>query len=368
MARIPDKRNGEASDRRPLVSVVIPTFNRAALVGEAVQSALDQTYPAIEVLVVDDGSTDATESALRPYRDRIRYLPKPNGGISSARNAGMRAARGEFIAWLDDDDVWCPDKTAIEVAVLRAHPEVVLVSSDFSAFDARGEIEPSHIRTYYTATRRSPGGVAALYRHADRLRLSGGTVSVLHGAVYEALVWGNFVHPPTVMFRRTLLDQIGDLDERWSNASNAMEHEFFLRASRRGEFAYVDRPLMRYRYHTYGQASSDSNRIEAKLGSIELLQRIRRQDPALARKYRARFRRRLGECYLDVARGYADAGRGPALRYLGRSIGQGVVSAESAKVLAKILLPGPVVEIVRRQRRGGPSPARARMGGARPNV
>ena len=373
MDRISDKPQGQTRDaaRRsspaPLVSVVIPTFNRAALVGEAVASALGQAYPAIEVLVVDDGSTDGTERALQPYRDRIVYLRKANGGISAARNAGMRAARGKFIAWLDDDDVWCRDKTAIQVEVLQAHPEVVMVSTDFSAFDAHGEIEASHIRSYYAAARRSPAGLAALYPQAGWLEVSGTEIRVFHGAVYEALVWGNFVHPPTVMFRRTLLEHIGGLDEGWSNASNAMEHDFFLRASRRGDFAYVDRPLIRYRYHAYGQASSDANRVGAKLGSIELLGRIQRQDPSLARKHRSRFRRRVGECYLGVARGYAQSAPGAALRYLAHSLLRGVVRVESAKVLAKLALPTSLVEAVRRQPRGRASLTSDRLEGAHRN-
>lgn len=89
----------------PLVSVVIPTFNNAAMVGKAVESALAQTYPNVEVIVVDDGSEDDTSGALSAYQGKIEYIRKPNGGAGSARNAGVRASSGEWVGFLDDDDL-----------------------------------------------------------------------------------------------------------------------------------------------------------------------------------------------------------------------------------------------------------------------
>ena len=92
------------------VSVIIPTYNRSRQVVEAVKSVLAQSWQALEVIVIDDGSTDDTESALAPYLDTIRYVQKPNGGVSSARNRGIQEARGEKVAFLDSDDTWHPDK------------------------------------------------------------------------------------------------------------------------------------------------------------------------------------------------------------------------------------------------------------------
>jgi len=95
---------------RPFISVVIPTYNYARYVTQAVDSVLAQTYPAGEIVVVDDGSTDNTRERLQPYWARIHYVYQANQGLSAARNAGIRVARGDVIALLDSDDLWHPRK------------------------------------------------------------------------------------------------------------------------------------------------------------------------------------------------------------------------------------------------------------------
>ncbi len=102
----------------PLVSVVIPTYNYGRFVVDAVESALSQTLPPLEVIVVDDGSTDDTRARLAVFGDRIRYLFQENGGLSKARNAGIEASRGEWIALLDSDDTWHPEKLEIQLSAL----------------------------------------------------------------------------------------------------------------------------------------------------------------------------------------------------------------------------------------------------------
>ncbi|MBX6311516.1 MAG: glycosyltransferase family 2 protein [Isosphaeraceae bacterium] len=113
-----------------LVTTVIPTYNYGRFVTEAVESALAQTYRRQEILVVDDGSTDDTRERLRPYQGRIRYLYQRNQGLSAARNTGIRAARGEFIALLDSDDIWHPQKLELQMQYVVRHPEVGLLATD----------------------------------------------------------------------------------------------------------------------------------------------------------------------------------------------------------------------------------------------
>jgi glycosyltransferase involved in cell wall biosynthesis len=118
----------------PRVSVIIPTFNRETLVAEAVRSVLDQTYCDFELIVVDDGSTDGTAQALAPPRsmagDRLRYIAQEHRGPSAARNAALRIATGELIAFLDSDDLWRPRKLERQVAFLDAHPALALCHTD----------------------------------------------------------------------------------------------------------------------------------------------------------------------------------------------------------------------------------------------
>jgi glycosyltransferase involved in cell wall biosynthesis len=111
----------------PTVSVVLPTYNRADMVTRAVESVLAQTFPGIELIIIVDGSTDDTIPRLRPYHDRARVIYQENAGLGAARNAGIALARGRYIAFLDDDDFWHPDKIRQQVEFFQAHPQCSLV-------------------------------------------------------------------------------------------------------------------------------------------------------------------------------------------------------------------------------------------------
>jgi len=108
----------------PTVSVIVPTFNRAGWVASTVASALAQTRPPLEVIIVDDGSTDDSEAAVRAIGGPVRYLRQANAGVAAARNAGAREARGDFLAFLDCEDLWEPEKLEVQLALFATHPEV----------------------------------------------------------------------------------------------------------------------------------------------------------------------------------------------------------------------------------------------------
>jgi glycosyltransferase involved in cell wall biosynthesis len=108
----------------PLISCIVPAFNAQRYLGETIDSILGQAYSPLEVIVVDDGSTDGTRDVVRPYGDRVRYLHQRNGGHAAARNLGLDAAGGAFVAFLDADDLWHPDKLERQVTLLREKPEV----------------------------------------------------------------------------------------------------------------------------------------------------------------------------------------------------------------------------------------------------
>ena len=122
----------------PRVSIVIPVYNGANYLAEAIDSAVAQAEA--EVLVVDDGSTDATPSIARSYGDRIRYIPKPNGGVSSALNRGIAEMRGDYFCWLSHDDRYLPQKTARQLAFFDAHPEARIAACDFEIIDGGGSV------------------------------------------------------------------------------------------------------------------------------------------------------------------------------------------------------------------------------------
>lgn len=121
----------------PNVSVCIITYNKAETLAEAIDSVLRQSYRDLEILVVDDGSTDDTAARVRPYLDRVRYLLKPNGGTGSARNLGTAQARGDFVAFLDGDDLWLPRKLEIQMAAFQREPEILAVQCSACCVDAQ---------------------------------------------------------------------------------------------------------------------------------------------------------------------------------------------------------------------------------------
>ena len=120
----------------PKVSVIIPTYNRAAYVKEAIDSVLGQSYEDYEIIVVDDGSSDDTNAVVKGFGDsRIRYIYQKNKGISGARNTGIRNARAQFVALLDSDDIWFPQILELEVPILDQNPDLCLVYSKAHAMD-----------------------------------------------------------------------------------------------------------------------------------------------------------------------------------------------------------------------------------------
>jgi glycosyltransferase involved in cell wall biosynthesis len=126
----------------PRISVVIPVYNGANYLATAIDSALAQSYGNVEVLIVDDGSTDngATESVARSYGDRVRYHRKPNGGVSSALNAGIALMEGEYFSWLSHDDRYLPEKLERQVGFIAAHPEVEVLATGLEVIDNDGKV------------------------------------------------------------------------------------------------------------------------------------------------------------------------------------------------------------------------------------
>jgi glycosyltransferase involved in cell wall biosynthesis len=336
----------------PLVTVAIPTYNRGQTLADCLDSVLAQTYAPIEIVVVDDGSADATAEVLARYAGRITAIRQENRGISAARNRAARAARGEYVAWMDSDDLCHPDRIAIEMEVLRQLPDVVLVSSDFSGFDATGVIGPSQIRSYYSAVGRTPGGLSGLYRDERELPLGTASsrgpasVRVLSGDVHEALVRGSFVHPPTVLLRREAALAAGDLDE---GLATCMEWDYFLRLSRLGPFAYVDRPLLSYRYSP-DQISSDRNEALTRRAILRVVEKMAETGEPFVRQNRPAYRRRLAECHLALASALAADHRRQAATHLARSVRMGCGNGLTMRTLARLLLPAPVVRAIRSRR------------------
>jgi glycosyltransferase involved in cell wall biosynthesis len=223
---------------RPLVSVVTASYNAARYLPQSIRSALAQTYEAIEVHVVDDGSTDNTQDVLAEFRrdPRVHIHTQPNRGQACAKNRGILESRGDLVAFLDADDVWYPEKLEQQVPRLIANPSAAVIYSDVSCIDENSREIPAPPRTYY-------GG-----RITDRLFVD------------------NFVNFNTTVVKRACLDEIGIFDE---TLPMGIDWDLWLRMSTRYEFIYLDARTMSYRIWT-GQMSTNSAR------RFECTQRIMR--------------------------------------------------------------------------------------------
>ena len=226
-----------------LVSVCIPTYNRAYILGATLDSVLAQTYRPLEVIVVDDGSTDGTEALVARYGDRVRYIRQANAGLAAARNSGLKAARGEFIALQDSDDQWMPWKVAAQVALMRRVPELSLVWTDMTAVDPSGRVvRERHLSTMYDVYRNLRCedhlvNAAALREVMPDAPADVADATCRWGEIFSAMFMGNLVHPPVAMMRREHLQRVGGLDETF--AWTCEDYEFFWRVSREGPGALI---------------------------------------------------------------------------------------------------------------------------------
>ncbi|MGB6363153.1 MAG: glycosyltransferase family A protein [Thermoanaerobaculia bacterium] len=220
-----------------LVSVIVPIFNRQELVATALDSILEQTYRSLEIVAVDDGSTDGTQEILDSYAarfpDLITVIRQPNSGPAVARNRALGQARGEFIAFLDSDDVWLPSK--LELQLPRFAPEVGLVYSALQEVDADGRV----LTTV----------------HCDQQ---------MRGDVYRHLLVRNRMTGGTVVIRRSVLETVGVFDESLRAAEN---WDLWIRISKAFAVDFVDQPLLQYQKHE-DRLSLDRPRMQAAAEAV----------------------------------------------------------------------------------------------------
>lgn len=204
------------SHMMPLVSIIIPTYNRADLLPLTVDCCLAQTYPEIEIIVVDDGSTDNTVQVMERYKDRVRLICKPNGGVSTARNAGYEASAGTYLLFLDSDDLIPPQKIDVLVRAMEAHPTWGMVYSAWQCVDATGQQVLSEVRV------RKQGRVLA-----------------------DLLLRTIPVTPSCVLIRRSCLEEVGLFDPQLAGPEDI---DMWIRIAHAGyEIGYVDQFLLQYR-------------------------------------------------------------------------------------------------------------------------
>ena len=222
----------------PVVSVILPTFNRADRLKEALGSVFGQTYRDFEVIVIDDGSTDDTIRTVRTFGDRIRCIRQENRGPAAARNAGVAVARGKYIAFLDDDDIWYPRKLELQAPILDGDPNIALVCG--AGYAVHGE-KRTPLAWVLPSFAPSPSQVVQWF------------------------LAGNFIGMCSVLVRAATLRSNGVFEGRHSPCEDT---DMWLRLASRGyRFAYLSEPTWEYRYH---DTNFTSNSLRSREGLISM--------------------------------------------------------------------------------------------------
>jgi glycosyltransferase involved in cell wall biosynthesis len=286
------------------ISVVIPTYNHAAFLPQAVESVLAQTRRADEVIVVDDGSTDGTGALVAQRYPAVRLLSQPNRGLAAARNRGLQAARGDLVVFLDADDWLTPDAVAEKAAVLERDDALGWVYSDLFLTDEAG-----------TVTRRA----SEAWRYPGRR---------LEGWIFEELLLGNFIPVHAVMARRRAVVDAGSFDETLPNQE---DYDLWLRLARRARVAYLDRPLGYYRIKAVRMSA---DRHAMAVTALSIAARLEQQFPIEVQQRRAAWRRRKADLALEAAR-HAGATRG--LAFVARAVRARPVQGAAYRVLFRLL-------------------------------
>lgn len=250
------RRKKRRAPTRPRVSVVMPVYNREREIAEAIDSVLDQTYDDLELIVVDDGSSDQSGAIIRGYRDRLRYLRFPeNRGVAAARNAGLERARGELVAYADSDDIQRPYRIATQVAALDACADTAMVFSDFSTY-TEGRIEAeSHLRSRWLGptTRPFDHEIKRAFPRASTCRALGLPVPEpeMQRSVYFGRVEGllALLHVAWGCSQLARIDRVRAVGGQLERVRSYEDWALACELSKRWPLAFVDAPLLLYRRH-----------------------------------------------------------------------------------------------------------------------
>ena len=293
---------------RPTVSVVIPTYNRATRVSAALDSALRQGVPDIEIVVVDDGSQDDTHAVVAAYGDRVRYVHQPNAGVGAARNTGIRHAKGTFVAFLDSDDYWQDYKLSMQLAFFREHPSVGLVFSDFAIEKPDGTSQKHGASLWAGRPLDFPAMTAVTLRRSEHGTPAwpDATVDGFVGPMYRQLLTELPILTSSVIVRRDVLDA-----STWYTERVALfeDWEFFARVARRADVGYLATPATVNVGHLDPGRVSKCSRLDRAVSYQTLVERVWLTDPAFTGEHSAAAQLAYGRALLAVAREALLAGR-----------------------------------------------------------
>lgn len=268
------------------ISVVIPTFNREALIVRAVLSALAAASFGDEIIVADDGSRDRTRSKLAAYADRIRFLPLPHGGAGRARNAGIAAAKNPLIAFLDSDDEWTPEHLQLHRRLLDSDPALVFSFSNFSVSSPGKPVRTRFLQHWQAQPRSWETLIGPVRNYSSFVPGASENYPVHVGSLYRSEMESDLVPTFTLVARRSAL-----VDAEWfaEDVPVFEDWQCFGRLASCGPCAFVDRDTAMQHGHRHGRLTDESDL--AKLSArLTLLERIWGSDAAFLAEHGPAYR------------------------------------------------------------------------------
>ena len=272
----PSKEFNIVTNNLPLVSIVLPTYNCAAFLPHSIGSILAQIYNSYEIIVVDDGSTDNTKEVLYPFMQRIKYiLLEQNKGLPTARNIGILSAHGKYIAFIDADDLWLPEKLQTDIEYFETHPEVSMVYSKHLNIDQNGR----------------------MLDEASQKRLPSGNIFT------QLFSEQNFIITSSVVVRKEIFETTGLFYEQ---LSNCQDWDMWLRIAFYFKVGGINTPLVKYRHNPHSLSKNRNNVLKyQKMVIDKIYSNFKDKENGINEKL---YKKRLASHYAKVGRYYLRMG------------------------------------------------------------
>lgn len=290
----------------PLISIIIPTYNRRYLLKIVLDSIYAQSEKDYEVIIVDDGSNDGTDEFIRVYPD-VKYTKVLNGGVSKARNTGLRMAKGKFVAFFDSDDYWDPDKLELQLEEFKKNPDLVMVYTNFRNIDDQNKVIRDPVINIPT------------------------NIVSIDSSLKEIIEGTLACFTSTVMIRRSIFDKIGYFDEHYSIAE---DFDLWIRVALIGRVCFIVRPTISLRLHQ--NHLSRSLRSEVWKPFISVIQKHASElleHDLFPRKYIAKFSLLTANAFLKEDHRFL------SLKYLIYAMFNDPVNGAVYKGITKCILP-----------------------------
>lgn len=238
----------------PKISVIIPTFNNSHFIIDAIRSIINQTYAEYEIIVINDGSIDDTEEALKPYYHKIRYFYKNNGGVASARNYGIKESKGDYIAFLDSDDYWLTQKLEEVNKFIINYPSIGLFYSNAYQVGRTGK-------------------VIGVFKSQD-----------FDSKLYFKILLNNFIPASSVVVKKEVFDTCGLFFEHFEAAAGGEDWDMWIRIAKKYKIKLIDKPLICYRVHQSNVSKKDFEKLNRDV--LLILERALKNEIGIARKFK----------------------------------------------------------------------------------